>query len=236
MRWHRRIPYRRGHDYDTCPTEPRPGSRRAPRRRLQPVVRVVRRPRPDPEPQRLLRPLPTVLAVPAPGPRAYQAQLRKLNEGCEVTSRMLRVVRPPTASCWSTRRPRAANTPRSPASCGTASCATTRSSRPPATATADGTTNCRHATPPKPRCCDPEEEATMTITDDTMTHDTMTVETVLSGRPPAGRRRSSTARQIEAGRRVPPDLLDQLRAAGCFRLVRPTTPRRTRGVDRRRDA
>ncbi len=57
----------------------------------------------------------------------------------------------------------------------------------------------------------------------TITHDTMTVDTVL----PAVRQMAPSifdrAGEIEAGRRVPVDLLDRLRAAGCFRLVRPAS-------------
>ena len=63
----------------------------------------------------------------------------------------------------------------------------------------------------------------MTITDDTKTHDTMTVETVLQAVRQLTPSILDRAGEIEAGRRMPPDLLDQLRSAGCFRLVRPTT-------------
>ena len=56
-----------------------------------------------------------------------------------------------------------------------------------------------------------------------ITHDTLTVETVLQ----AVRRMAPSifdrAAEIERGRRVPADLLESLRAAGCFRLVRPAT-------------
>ena len=51
----------------------------------------------------------------------------------------------------------------------------------------------------------------------------MTVETVLQAVRQLTPSILDRAGEIEAGRRVPPDLLDQLRAAGCFRLVRPTT-------------
>jgi alkylation response protein AidB-like acyl-CoA dehydrogenase len=62
-----------------------------------------------------------------------------------------------------------------------------------------------------------------TMTVDTMTVDTMTVDTVLQ----AVRRLTPAifdrAGEIEDARRVPVDLLAHLRAAGCFRLVRPAT-------------
>ena len=58
----------------------------------------------------------------------------------------------------------------------------------------------------------------------TITHDTMTVETVLQRRPPAGALDLRPSRRDRDG---PPsadvDLIDELRAAGCFRLVRPAT-------------
>ena len=57
----------------------------------------------------------------------------------------------------------------------------------------------------------------------TITHDTMTVETVLQAVRQLAPSILDRAGEIEAGRRMPPDLLDQLRAAGCFRLVRPAT-------------
>ena len=57
----------------------------------------------------------------------------------------------------------------------------------------------------------------------TITHDTMTVETVLHAVRQLAPSIFDRAGEIEAGRRVPPDLLDELRAAGCFRLVRPAT-------------
>ena len=57
----------------------------------------------------------------------------------------------------------------------------------------------------------------------TITHDTMTVETVLQGVRQLVPSISDRAYEIEAGRRVPLDLIDELRAAGCFRLVRPAT-------------
>ncbi len=51
----------------------------------------------------------------------------------------------------------------------------------------------------------------------------MTVETVLQAVRLLTPSILDRAGEIEAGRRVPPDLLDQLRTAGCFRLLRPTT-------------
>jgi alkylation response protein AidB-like acyl-CoA dehydrogenase len=57
----------------------------------------------------------------------------------------------------------------------------------------------------------------------TMTHDTMTVETVLQAVRQLAPSIFDRAGEIETGRRVPVDLLDSLRAAGCFRLVRPAT-------------
>jgi indole-3-acetate monooxygenase len=57
----------------------------------------------------------------------------------------------------------------------------------------------------------------------TISHDTMTGETVLHAVRQLGPSILDRAGEIEAGRRVPPDLVDQLRAAGCFRLVRPAT-------------
>ena len=57
----------------------------------------------------------------------------------------------------------------------------------------------------------------------TITHDTMTVETVLHAVRQLAPTIFDRAGEIEAGRRVPVDLLDSLRAAGCFRLIRPAT-------------
>ena len=57
----------------------------------------------------------------------------------------------------------------------------------------------------------------------TITHDTMTVETVLQAVRQLAPTIFDRAGEIEAGRRVPVDLLDSLRAAGCFRLIRPAT-------------
>jgi alkylation response protein AidB-like acyl-CoA dehydrogenase len=57
----------------------------------------------------------------------------------------------------------------------------------------------------------------------TITHDTMTVETVLGAVRQLAPSILDRAREIEAGRRLPTDLVDELRAAGCFRLVRPAT-------------
>ena len=57
----------------------------------------------------------------------------------------------------------------------------------------------------------------------TITHDTMTAESVLRGVRELAPTILDRAGEIEAGRRVPVDLLDRLRAAGCFRLVRPAT-------------
>jgi alkylation response protein AidB-like acyl-CoA dehydrogenase len=57
----------------------------------------------------------------------------------------------------------------------------------------------------------------------TITHDTMTVETVLQAVRQLAPTVLDRAGEIEAARRVPLDLVDELRAAGCFRLVRPAT-------------
>ena len=57
----------------------------------------------------------------------------------------------------------------------------------------------------------------------TITHDTMTVDAVLQAVRQLAPSIFDRASEIETGRRVPADLLDSLRAAGCFRLVRPAT-------------
>jgi alkylation response protein AidB-like acyl-CoA dehydrogenase len=57
----------------------------------------------------------------------------------------------------------------------------------------------------------------------TITHDTMTIETVLHAVRQLAPAVLDRAGEIETARRVPPDLVDELRAAGCFRLVRPAT-------------
>ena len=57
----------------------------------------------------------------------------------------------------------------------------------------------------------------------TITHDTMTVDAVLQAVRQLAPTILDRAGEIETGRRVPVDLLDRLRAAGCFRLVRPAT-------------
>ncbi len=57
----------------------------------------------------------------------------------------------------------------------------------------------------------------------TIAHDTMTVDTVLQTVRHLAPSIFDRASEIEAGRRVPLDLLDKLRAAGCFRLIRPAT-------------
>lgn len=57
----------------------------------------------------------------------------------------------------------------------------------------------------------------------TITHDTMTVDTVLQAVRQLAPSIFDRAGEIETARRVPADLLDSLRAAGCFRLVRPAT-------------
>ncbi len=57
----------------------------------------------------------------------------------------------------------------------------------------------------------------------TITHDTMTVESVLQAVRLLSPSILDRAGEIETGRRVPPDLIDDLRTAGCFRLVRPAT-------------
>lgn len=45
---------------------------------------------------------------------------------------------------------------------------------------------------------------------------------------------AARAGEVEAARRVPPDLLDELVAAGCFRLL-PLPRRRRRGSSRRQE-
>jgi alkylation response protein AidB-like acyl-CoA dehydrogenase len=57
----------------------------------------------------------------------------------------------------------------------------------------------------------------------TITHDTRTVDTVLQAVRQLAPSIVDRAGEIEASRRVPIDLLDSVRAAGCFRLVRPAT-------------
>jgi alkylation response protein AidB-like acyl-CoA dehydrogenase len=57
----------------------------------------------------------------------------------------------------------------------------------------------------------------------TLTHDATTVETVLDAVRQLAPSILDRAAEIETGRRVPPDLVAELRAAGCFRLVRPAT-------------
>jgi indole-3-acetate monooxygenase len=57
----------------------------------------------------------------------------------------------------------------------------------------------------------------------TTTHDTLTVETVLHAVRQLTPSILDRASEIETGRRLPPDLVDELRAAGCFRLIRPAT-------------
>ena len=57
----------------------------------------------------------------------------------------------------------------------------------------------------------------------TITHDIITVETVLQAARQLAPSIADRAAEIEAARRVPVDLLEDLRAAGCFRLVRPAT-------------
>src|SRR5688500_3204559 len=57
----------------------------------------------------------------------------------------------------------------------------------------------------------------------TITHDQMTVETVLHAVRQLSPSILDRAAEIETGRRVPSDLIEDLRAAGCFRLVRPAT-------------
>ena len=57
----------------------------------------------------------------------------------------------------------------------------------------------------------------------TITHDTMTFETVLNAIRQLCPSILDRAGEIETGRRVPLDLINDLRAAGCFRLVRPAT-------------
>ncbi|MGH9186779.1 MAG: acyl-CoA dehydrogenase family protein [Acidimicrobiales bacterium] len=57
----------------------------------------------------------------------------------------------------------------------------------------------------------------------TLTEDTMTAKTVLHAARQLAPSILDRAGEIEAARRVPTDLLEQLRAAGCFRLLRPAT-------------
>lgn len=57
----------------------------------------------------------------------------------------------------------------------------------------------------------------------TITHDTITVDTVLQAVRRLAPSIFDRASETETARRVPADLLDSLRAAGCFRLVRPAT-------------
>jgi hypothetical protein len=90
------------------------------------------------------------------GRDAIQQQLRKLNEGCEVTSRILRVV--PTSEGFLLEHEET--------SCGEHTeiarklwhCVVRNGQIVEATcySTADGTTSSALATPPKPRFCDPE--------------------------------------------------------------------------------
>ena len=57
----------------------------------------------------------------------------------------------------------------------------------------------------------------------TITHDMTTVETVLEAVRQLAPSILDRAGEIEAGRRVPADVLDQFRAAGCFRFLRPAS-------------
>jgi alkylation response protein AidB-like acyl-CoA dehydrogenase len=57
----------------------------------------------------------------------------------------------------------------------------------------------------------------------TVTHDTMTTDTVLHAVRQLAPSILDRAQEVEAGRRVPLDLLERLRAAGCFQLIRPAT-------------
>ena len=57
----------------------------------------------------------------------------------------------------------------------------------------------------------------------TSTDDTMTVDAVLRAARLMAPSILDRAGEIEAARRVPTDLLEDLRAAGCFRLMRPAT-------------
>jgi alkylation response protein AidB-like acyl-CoA dehydrogenase len=57
----------------------------------------------------------------------------------------------------------------------------------------------------------------------TLTQDTITTAAVLEAVRRLGPTILDRAGEIEAARRVPADLLDDLRDAGCFRLVRPAT-------------
>jgi alkylation response protein AidB-like acyl-CoA dehydrogenase len=55
----------------------------------------------------------------------------------------------------------------------------------------------------------------------TITHEQMTVDTALEAVRRMAPAILDRAAEVEAARRVPADLLDDLRAAGCFRLLRP---------------
>ena len=57
----------------------------------------------------------------------------------------------------------------------------------------------------------------------TITHDPITVETMLQAVRQLAPSIMERGGEIETARRVPIDLLDSLRAAGCFRLVRPAS-------------
>ena len=63
----------------------------------------------------------------------------------------------------------------------------------------------------------------MTVTHDTTPLGAMTVDTVLQSVRRLSPSIFARAGEIEDARRVPADLLDQLRRAGCFRLVRPVS-------------
>ena len=185
-----------------------------------------------PQPRRLLRPLPAVLAVPAAGTRRDPgSSCASSTRAPRSRSRILRVVahrrRLPDGARGDLS---AASTPRSPASCGTASCATARSSRRPATATADGTTSCALATPPKRRCCGPERSDD----DDHPRHDDR--RDGAPGRPPAG---AVDLRPSGRDRSGPPTAARPARRAAGRRLLPARAPgdaRRSRGSDPRRDA
>ena len=57
----------------------------------------------------------------------------------------------------------------------------------------------------------------------TLTHDTITAETLLHTIRQMAPSILDRAAEIEAGRRLPLDLVDELRAVGCFRMLRPAT-------------
>ena len=181
---------------------------RAPELRLQPMLRDTRR-RPGPvHRRRLLRPATAVLAVPAAG----SGRLRSAAAG----DRRWRAIGPHPARGADVDRLRhgargdAARASRrsSPTACGCARCATAVSPRRSGTATAAGTMRCGPAMPPRRRCCATTEAAVVTMVNESVT----TPADVLAAIEATGAddRRAGPA-EIEAARRLPADLLDELR-------------------------